>query len=191
MGLFFQIDMEAEGYPTETEELGLPIDYSFGLDAFVDTFLQEAYSRVPVDTGYLLGSIDATHDGISVVECEATAEYAQYVEYGTYKMEAQPYFIPALEIAWMTAKPLFDQAKQEAKMEEREMLAEMEGSSGGLEGGGGLQAWAGQILGAMIMGVVLFAIDTFFNEINNTQTSFNHKNVEVGGIPIEQYVEIT
>ena len=86
------------GYPESTPELGLPIDYSEGCEKFVEAWLEAATDMVPVDTGYLQSTLDASSMGDECI-CETLCDYAQYVEYGTYKMEAQPYFEPALEIA--------------------------------------------------------------------------------------------
>lgn len=122
MGLRCNIRLEDRGYPPATGILGITIDYSEGLQAFVSTFLDIAQTDVPVDTGNLLRSIDASTDSNSSVSCHADAEYAQYVEYGTYKMPAQPYFRPALEEAWAEAAPLFDQAYEAALQEERELM---------------------------------------------------------------------
>ena len=59
----------------------------------------EAQDIVPVDTGNLKGSISAKVESPTKAVVEAAAEYAGYVEYGTYKMAAQPYMMPAAEIA--------------------------------------------------------------------------------------------
>jgi HK97 gp10 family phage protein len=54
--------------------------------------VQNIKRRAPVDTGELRDSIH--QEGGLVV---ATANHAGFVEFGTYKMAAQPYFIPGLE----------------------------------------------------------------------------------------------
>ena len=51
---------------------------------------------VPIDTGYLAGSITATIEEF-YAEVSPAAEYAGYVEFGTYKMAAQPYMRPAAD----------------------------------------------------------------------------------------------
>lgn len=70
--------------------------------------VEQAVSRVenaakryaPVDTGELRSSIAGSVSGSTVKDCtgrvEATADHAEYVEYGTSKMAAQPYLRPAL-----------------------------------------------------------------------------------------------
>src|SRR5262245_28885365 len=62
----------------------------------VDDGVTEMKSLAPVDTGYLRSSIsgNATNDG---GEFRATAEYATFVDQGTSKMSAQPFFTPVIE----------------------------------------------------------------------------------------------
>lgn len=54
-----------------------------------------ARDLVPVDTGYLQSSIKAVHLS-KYSQVVANAKYAGYVEFGTWKMAAQPYLRPAL-----------------------------------------------------------------------------------------------
>ena len=50
---------------------------------------------VPVDTGNLRSSIGTEGDNNKAI-VGASAEYAAYVEFGTVRMEAQPYMRPAV-----------------------------------------------------------------------------------------------
>ena len=50
---------------------------------------------VPVDTGRLRGSIKVEADG-NAITIRADTDYAEHVEFGTYKMRAQPYIRPAI-----------------------------------------------------------------------------------------------
>ena len=150
MGLRCTVDPVVDlNYPSGTPTLGLYIDYGDGCDAFLDTFFDIAYDLCPVDTGELISSIDGFTDGESV-EVYADADYAQYVEYGTSKMEAQPYFRPALASAFQVAKRDWQDAVDEAMEEEAQILAELSGRGGeeeeDEEGGGGL---AGMALGVI------------------------------------------
>ncbi len=56
----------------------------------------EAYAKMecPVDTGNLRNSITHTSDD-NAAYIGTNVEYAPYVEYGTYKMPAQPFLKPA------------------------------------------------------------------------------------------------
>lgn len=65
----------------------------------------EAKYDAPVDTGFLMGSISATVDGLQA-EVGPTAEYGLYQEVGTSRMAPQPYLFPALE----RVTPAFEQA---------------------------------------------------------------------------------
>lgn len=56
-----------------------------------------AKTTVPVDTGNLKNSIQTHMDGDIQATVAAHAEYAIYVEMGTYRMAARPYLVPALE----------------------------------------------------------------------------------------------
>lgn len=58
----------------------------------VDTGYSIATRRVPVDTGELKGSISKSKDGIGV-----SADHALPIEFGTFKMPAQPFIRPAFE----------------------------------------------------------------------------------------------
>ena len=148
MGLRCTVDPVVDlNYPSETPSLGLYIDYGDGCDAFLDTFFDIAYDLCPVDTGELISSIDGFTDG-EKVEVYADADYAQYVEYGTSKMEAQPYFRPALETALKIANRDWQEAVDEAMEEESEMLAALSGEEEEEEeeGGDGL---AGLAMGAL------------------------------------------
>lgn len=56
----------------------------------------DAKARAPVKTGHLRSSIVAQSAGKEAFVA-AEAEYAAFVEFGTYKMAARPYLSPAVE----------------------------------------------------------------------------------------------
>lgn len=56
-----------------------------------------AQALAPVDTGYLAGSITSTIEKF-YAEIEPAAEYAAYVEFGTRKMEAQPFMRKSVDM---------------------------------------------------------------------------------------------
>lgn len=67
--------------------------------------LDDAQNIVPIDTGYLAGSITVTTEEFYAT-VQPAAEYAAYVEFGTWKMGAQPYMRPAGDLN----APKFDAA---------------------------------------------------------------------------------
>ena len=172
LGLPTYLDADVMGEHAEVE-----VDYSSACDAFCEVFEDIATSLVPVDTGYLQSTISADNDGFQC-EAEATAEYAQYVEYGTWKMIAQPYFEPALNEG---LEAFIDEA-QEAVNEAQEILeeicetiiAEAQLALGGGEEGGFMEDLLGMTAGMLAL-LVLFPLlvmlygifDTLFN-INTT-----------------------
>ena len=77
--------------------------------------LQQAQIIVPIDTGFLYNSgyteIEETDTG-AIGTVGFSADYAGYVEFGTRKMEAQPYLRPALDAA---NQLLLDTAAQKSR----------------------------------------------------------------------------
>lgn len=63
--------------------------------ATMDIALQTVMNA-PVDTGYLANSIEGKVNNAGG-QVTSGAEYWAYVEYGTYKMAAQPFVTPAVE----------------------------------------------------------------------------------------------
>lgn len=82
----------------------------------------ETYAKdiVPVDTGALKNSIQAKPESPQVWEVAPHTEYAIYVEFGTYKMRAQPYMRPAAEKIRKAFPQLVTQAIVEAVKGEAE-----------------------------------------------------------------------
>ena len=176
MGLYVSFSITADwGYPEEVEggdeNIGyesVPVDYSEACEAFVSTFLDTALSLVPVDTGYLKSTINANADG-DTCEAEATADYAQYVEYGTVYMDAQPYFEPALEAACAAAAEAAEEALQEAQEELADLLEDMQADSDtgammmGGGGGGGLMNFMASFLAILLVSAVSAIISSIFD----------------------------
>lgn len=105
-----------------TPVYGIEPFYGDGFDVFCDTFIEVSTAYCPVDTGYLRSTLTADTDGFAWAECYTDCEYAQYQEYGTWCMGAQPYFEPAIAEAFAAAIPLWRQAWQDALDEEQELL---------------------------------------------------------------------
>ena len=85
MGLYVEFDVSDYGYVSEVQgdiadmfPVYAVMDFAPACEAFVKTFIEEAQRLVPVDTGYLRSTINATTDGFHC-SAEATAEYAEYV----------------------------------------------------------------------------------------------------------------
>ena len=121
MGLQFNMSVQDLGYIQATQDITLYPNYAEGCRVFRDTFLAEAQARCPVRTGYLRSTISA-YSTASSITCMVGAEYAQYVEYGTSRQSAQPYFEPALQIALETAQKYWDGAENEVIMKQRELV---------------------------------------------------------------------
>lgn len=63
-----------------------------------DSIAAAARDLCPVDTGALRASIQSSSvERGKEAEVSVSAEYAAYVEFGTYKMAAQPFLVPAFE----------------------------------------------------------------------------------------------
>ena len=155
-----EVDSDSNGendipYNDQDVEVTVQVDYSDAFAAFADAFYSYATDLVPVDTGYLQSTISASSDDWSIT-AEASAHYAQYVQFGTWKMAAQPYFIPALEYAWGETSDAFQQAVQDAMDEAEARLDAMGASQGGAEGGFGmgLGGFLGALLGAVFIGLM-------------------------------------
>lgn len=112
MGLYWECDViEDLGYPEyEIAPNGNPVfyDYSAGCEIFCAMFLSNVMQRCPVDTGYLLYSINAKPARTSM-RCWTNCSYAQYQEYGTVYMRAQPYFQPSLYAAFDIAVMVWEE----------------------------------------------------------------------------------
>lgn len=108
MGLYCGWSPEILGWPDRKEErcmdgfiVSIPVDYKQALTAYADTFRSVIETATPVDTGFLKSSISCTYDTFDgVMQSITLCEYAEYVEYGTWKMAAQPYFEPAVDEAY-------------------------------------------------------------------------------------------
>lgn len=167
MGLYCEFSFVDDlGYPGELTggdeligEASVLVNYSAAVSAFVETFLQVANELVPVDTGYLKSTIDAGGAG-DTCWCEATADYAQYVEYGTVYMDAQEYFEPALIAGIEAAGMEIEAAVSEAEDELEAILSDMMNAAMSVAGGGqgGMGGMFSMSWGQFFMGLAIFAL---------------------------------
>lgn len=196
MGLYASFSPETFGLPlTLSQAIGeevveVEVDYSEACEAFCEVFEDVATDLVPVDTGYLQSTIWAETDGF-FCEASADAEYAQYVEYGTWKMAAQPYFQPALAEGLQAFAELAEEALDEASEmlqdlceEVLETMAEAMGEEMGFFGEMG-----GMLMGALLL-LLLFPLLVYIYGIMDT--IFGNDNKSVGGIsPVGVEILIT
>lgn len=191
MGLSCEFTVIDLGYPERTSELGLFIDYGPGCQLFADKFYEYATSLVPVDTGYLQSTIYSSSDQEGCV-CGVDCEYAEYVEYGTIYMSAQPYFEPALYLALQEAAVAWMDALQLAQEEEAQLLEEMEEMEAerperGLRDfrttahqnmwGGGFGGFLGTVIALFIVAIV----DLFMNIIFGLDENYSSGSHGFGG----------
>lgn len=196
MGLYASFTPEELGYPVtlEQEVLGevvtVDVEYAEACEAFCMAFLETATSLVPVRTGFLLSTIDANTDG-HMCEAEATAEYAQYVEYGTWKMDAQPYFEPGVQAGLEAFQAVAGEALGEAEEELRELCqAVIDAAMEAFGGESLIEDIGGMMIGAAFLWM-MFPVFLYAYGIMKTLGGDDYKYFEqgmagnVGGISIE------
>ena len=176
MGLRANINAMDQGFPMTADvgDISIPVDYSEAAEVFKAVFLDVARELVPVRTGYLKSTIAAEIGEASIGEVTvmASAEYAQYVEFGTYRQMAQPYFIPAIEAAleeWgLAAQKAYDEALEEAQAAyEAEQAQQQSQEAGGAPVGGGLLGGLA-LLGLLLIFVIFIeGIKSMFNDTDS------------------------
>ena len=180
MGLRANINAMDQGFPMTADvgDISIPVDYSEAAEAFKAMFLDVARELVPVRTGYLKSTIAAEIGEASIgeVTAEASAEYAQYVEFGTYRQMAQPYFIPAIEAAleeWgLAAQKAYDEALEEAQAAyEAEQAQQQSQEAGGAPVGGGLLGGLALLGLLLIFTIFIEGIKSMFNDTDSRRGS--------------------
>ena len=176
MGLRANINAMDQGFPMTADvgDISIPVDYSEAAEAFKAMFLDVARELVPVRTGYLKSTIAAQIGEASIgeVTAEASADYAQYVEFGTYRQMAQPYFIPAIEAAleeWgLAAQKAYDEALEEAQAAyEAEQAQQQSQEAGGAPVGGGLLGGLALLGLLLIFTIFIEGIKSMFNDTDS------------------------
>ena len=184
MGLRANINAMDQGFPMTADvgNISVPVDYSEAAEAFKAMFLDVARELVPVRTGYLKSTIAAEIGGarIGEVTAEASAEYAQYVEFGTYRQMAQPYFIPAIEAAleeWgLAAQKAYEEALEEAQAayeaeQAQQQSQEAGGAPAGAPIGGGLLGGLALLGLLLIFTIFIEGIKSMFNDTDSRRGS--------------------
>ena len=150
-------------------------------------------SLVPTQrVSILLSTISSSSDDWSIT-AEADADYAQYVEYGTWKMDAQPYFAPALNQAWDETSYLFEEAINQAQQElQSEIDAIQEGLGDNPDTGFGGGSFLGGLLGAILGGIIVGLIRGFLGMFSSTGggRTISRSGISGGG-DLESFIEIT
>lgn len=111
MGISINVDTSAfeAAMAAKRQELEKAVSRGIGKGGLIVE--GEAKALSPVDTGALRASITSqTQDNVCHVG--TNVEYAPYQEYGTYKMKAQPFLIPAL---WLKADDVLEAVWNEIK----------------------------------------------------------------------------
>ena len=183
MGLRANINAMDQGFPMTADvgDISIPVDYSEAAEVFKAMFLDVARQLVPVRTGYLKSTITAEigEATIGEVTAEASAEYAQYVEFGTYRQMAQPYFIPAIEAAleeWgLAAQKAYDEALEEAQAayeaEQAQQQSQGAGGAGGAPVGGGFLGGLAVLGLLLIFTIFIEGIKSMFNDTDSRRGS--------------------
>ena len=176
MGLRVNINAMDQGFPMTANvgDISIPVDYSEAAEIFKTVFLDVARELVPVRTGYLKSTITAEigEATIGEVTAEASAEYAQYVEFGTYRQMPQPYFIPAIEAAleeWgLAAQKAYKEALEEAQAAyEAEQAQQQSQEAGGAPVGGGLLGGLALLGLLLIFTIFIEGIKSMFNDTDS------------------------
>ena len=183
MGLRANINAMDQGFPMTADvgDISIPVDYSEAAEVFKAMFLDVARQLVPVRTGYLKSTITAEIGEASIgeVTAEASAEYAQYVEFGTYRQMPQPYFIPAIEAAleeWgLAAQKAYKEALEEAQAayeaEQAQQQSQGAGGAGGAPVGGGFLGGLALLGLLLIFTIFIEGIKSMFNDTDSRRGS--------------------
>ena len=192
MGLLVDFDLVDDfEFTTETPTLGIPIDYEEGMNEFETVFMNTIDSLCPIDTGFLHDSINVEIFDTSV-RAWTDCEYAQYVEYGTWKQDPQPYFEPAVAAALNAATHIWNDAMEEALEEEAEELEEQregvdeeEEGEPISEGEGPLGGSISALLGIMIALSIVETIKQMFDTSDVVDYGKGKKNGKRKGLKAE------
>lgn len=102
MGLYCEVSLKNLGFWPSTRNAGVVVDYNYGNQIFEKKFHEMTSFLCPVRTGNLLGSLSCEGNGMTII-ATTDCEYAEYVEFGTWKQMAQPYFEESIQTAFAAA----------------------------------------------------------------------------------------
>jgi HK97 gp10 family phage protein len=101
-----EIEVKVEGFEELTERLEtindeLKSELNEAIEEVSESIRDDAKQAAPVDTGTLMRSIKSVLESMGTYIAKGivgtNVEYAPYQEFGTQKMQAQPYLRPALD----------------------------------------------------------------------------------------------
>jgi HK97 gp10 family phage protein len=96
------IEIELEGATEAASRLdslanSITREIASALQEAANIFVQNAQANAPVDTGFMRDNITITESSDTSITITSEAGYSGFVEYGTRKMDSQPFFEPAIE----------------------------------------------------------------------------------------------
>jgi HK97 gp10 family phage protein len=96
------VSIEVDGLDEATSRLdnlanSITREIASALQEAADIFIQNAQGNAPVDTGFLRDNIFVSDSSDTSITITSEAGYSGFVEYGTRKMDSQPFFEPAIE----------------------------------------------------------------------------------------------
>lgn len=96
MGIAFSIDVYKAFRDSGYSELPTEEQIENAIVRAANKGVEVAQDNARVDTGWMRDNVDYYIDGTTLtLECDV--DYAEYNEYGTYKMSAQPFMRPGLD----------------------------------------------------------------------------------------------
>lgn len=122
-------------------------------NAFQQAFMDKINELCPVRTGKLLNSIHCEVDAFGSVEVWADAEYAQYVEFGTWRQAGQSFFSQAMLAGCLAAAQAAEVSKQADRMFSN--IGKQMNFGGSM---GGFGDFLGEMMGAAATLAMLFPI---------------------------------
>lgn len=99
-----------KGYSKAASDFEQDVDKE--LNRIADLMVERASADAPVDTGYMASHIEKKPTGEGSVTVTAIAEYSGYVDGGTVKMQANPFFSSNVELIESTEIPKIEKNLQ-------------------------------------------------------------------------------
>lgn len=117
MGLHCDFNLHSSGFWPSTKNGHFPVDYSSGNAIFESTFNSIIDARCPVKTGNLKNSCHSISSGMNT-QAGTNCDYAEYVEYGSWKTPPRYFFTMATIVAYLSAFPAWVESYEDALEQE-------------------------------------------------------------------------